>query len=145
MPIIGFNFNKLKVEKKSQPTWPIKTRNDFNIVKIDTVEVPLSGQKSDVLSFEFEYSVDYDPKAANILIGGQILYSEEPKKIKEIMSSWKKEKKLKPELMGKLINFALIKCHIKALSLSQDVNLPPHIGLPLIKKAEKPQKSDYIG
>lgn len=145
MPIIGFNFNKISVEKKSSPTYPVKVRNDFNIIKITSVEVPMGDKKSEVISFEFEYLTTYNPNAAKILIGGQILYSDSSKNIKDIVADWKKKKQIKPEVMGRLINFALIKCHIKALSLGQDVNLPPHIGLPLITRAEKPRKTDYIG
>jgi hypothetical protein len=63
------------------------------------------------------------------------------------MDTWTKTKKLDKELMTLITNFILIKCNIKALELSQQVNLPPHIRLPLVELSSptKGEKGDYIG
>ena len=46
--------------------------------------------------------------------------------------------------MSKVLNFVLAKCNIKALALSQDVNLPPQIPLPKLT-AKKQEAEQYIG
>ena len=58
---------------------------------------------------------------------------DEPKKIEDILKTWKKDKSLHKDITQLIINAVLSRCNIKALELSQDVNLPPHIRLPLIK------------
>jgi len=71
------------------------------------------------------------------------LYVEEPKKAKEILSGWKKDKKLDKELMATLLNTLLVKCNVQALILSQQINLPPPIPLPKVQMAA--QESKYTG
>ena len=46
--------------------------------------------------------------------------------------------------MAQVLNFVLAKCNIKALILSQDVNLPPQIPLPKLT-TKKQQVEQYIG
>ena len=80
----------------------------------------------------------------NITFEGEILYMADPKKNKEILSSWKKDKKLPKDLMGGLLNNILTRCNIKALIFSQEVNLPPPIPLPKVQMGPK-EESSYIG
>ncbi len=149
MPIVGFNFDKTLAERKA----PVKKgmRAAHNITIEDVKEEPLNlgeNAKKPGLKFSFEYKVDYQPDIGEIMIKGHILYLEDEKKIKEIVTNWKKNKKMSPELTASLINTAIMKSAIKALSLSQDVNLPPHLPIPTI--ARTPSKTqgkaeDYIG
>ena len=67
---------------------------------------------------------------------GEILYMEPPEKIKEIVKSWKKDKKLPQPVMTSILNNILVKCNIEALILSQTVNLPPPIPLPKVSVGE---------
>ena len=54
-------------------------------------------------------------------------------KIKEYLSSWEKDKSIPTDIMSQILNTILFKCNVKALNLSQEVNLPPHIQLPRVK------------
>ena len=142
MPIVGFDFDKIIVERKSKTLGNINVKHNLGIKEVEEEKIPLS-KLEQVLRFNFEYTVDYEPKVGNLQLNGHILYLDEPKKIKELMTDWKKNKKIPTEIMEQLLNTILFKCNIKALSLSQDVALPPHIPLPRLE----PQKSgkDYIG
>ena len=62
---------------------------------------------------------------------------EDPKKIKELLSSWEKDKKIPNSVMPAIFNTILAKCNVKALTLSQEINLPPHIRLPIVKPSKK--------
>ena len=66
------------------------------------------------------------------------------KKTKEILASWKKDKKVPKELMAGLLNTILTKCNIQALILSQEINLPAPIPLPKVQIAQQSEKN-YIG
>src|SRR3989344_1873638 len=84
MPIVGFNFDKLSVERKAPLQKGMKATH--NITIDDIKEEPLNlGEKTKKqgLKFSFEYIVDYQPKIGEVLIKGHILYLDDEKKIKE--------------------------------------------------------------
>jgi len=146
MTIVGFNFEKIQAERLSNLQGNINIRNNLNIVNVAQEDIPI--QKSEeVLKFTFEYVVEYMSNVGNIKIAGHILFMDDPKKTKEIIKYWKKEKKVTDEVMQQIINTILFRCNIKALSLSQEVNLPPHIPLPLLEKTavKRNSSNDYIG
>ena len=65
------------------------------------------------------------------------------KEIEGLIKSWKKDKKLPDEVNLQVINSVLRKCTIKALDLSEELQLPPPIALPFA--ARKQEESRYIG
>src|SRR3989344_690947 len=134
MPIIGFNLDKILVERKKNIGGSIKVKNDVNIKSINEQEVSIGSKKEKVLKFNFEFSSEYQPDIANISINGHILFIDDTNRQKKILESWKKDKNILPEVVELIINTALIRCNIKALSLSQDLNLPPNIRLPSIRR-----------
>ena len=87
----------------------------------------------DVLSFNFEYSLNYEPQVGKIFLEGNVLFMEDPKKVKEIITSWEKDKKIPDEIGPSILNTILAKCNIKSLTMSQELNLPPHMRLPIVK------------
>ena len=143
MPIVAFNFDKISVEKKRDVTKGIKITNNIDLSNIKEENPKIEGSNSGALRISFEFLTKYEPKIASISLSGHIIYLEESKKIQEILNGWKKGKKINKDLMTYLINAVLIRCNIKALTLSQEVNLPPHIRLPIITPKKEPK--DYIG
>ena len=135
MPIVGFNFNKITAEKNNKITGKLNIKNDLAIKDIEQEKIAL-GKSEEVLKFNFEYVINYEPNVGKISITGNILHMDEPKKIKEILDDWKKQKKLPKELAPRILNTILSKCNIKALILSQDINLPPHIKMPFVKPSK---------
>ncbi|MBT3324247.1 hypothetical protein HN681_04745 [archaeon] len=150
MPVISFSFDKINIEKKKTLEAPIKVDNGMTIVDLKLEDVPITGGKKEkVLRFFYEYKVDYQPDQAIIEIAGNLVYHDPDGKTDELMKGWKDSKQLPPEMMQQVMNNVLIRCQIKALSLAQDLGLPPHIRIPTIspktpitkdKKAE-----EYIG
>jgi hypothetical protein len=148
MPVVGFNFDKTYAEKKAQVQKGMKAEHNITINSIDKEELNIGlNTKKIGLKFNFEYEVKYLPAIGDITIQGHILYTDEDKTVKEILSSWEKNKKIEPKLTTQLINTAIIKSTIKALSLAQDVNLPPHLPIPAIsqKNQQNSKAKDYIG
>jgi hypothetical protein len=58
---------------------------------------------------------------------------DESGKNKKILEEWKKDKKLNEEISALVFNTILARCNVKALNLAQDVGLPPHFRLPLVR------------
>lgn len=120
------------VEKQNQIKEKLNIKNNLAVTSIEKEKLNLAGSE-EVLKFNFKYSVDYEPKVGQILLTGHILFMEDASKVKEIYDGWKKEKKIPSELAPHILNTILAKCNIKALGLTQEVNLPPHIKLPILK------------
>jgi len=143
MPIVGFNFDKIIVEKKGPIKGRVQVKNNMSIKDVEQQELVMGKKKEEVLKFSFEFSSNYEPKIGVIDIKGHILFMESPAEVKKIMDGWKKKKVLPQDLMTYLLNSVLVRCNVKALVLAHEVNLPPHIKLPTIK----PQSdvNQYIG
>ncbi len=143
MPIVGFNFDKISVEKMNPIRGKVQVKNDMSIKDVEKQELILGRKKEDVLKFTFEFSSKYEPKIGLISIRGHILFMEEPAEVKKIMEGWKNKKNLPQSLMTMLLNTVLVRCNVKTLVLAHEVNLPPHIRLPTI--SPKSQASEYVG
>lgn len=143
MPIIGFNFNKINVEKKKSPVGKINIKNNVSIQDIVKAELTLGNQKQQGVRFLFKFSSKYEPAVATISLDGEVLFIEDAKKIKEILAGWKKNKKLPDDMMANILNTILTRCNIEALVLSREVALPSPIPLPKVKPSGT--QDSYIG
>ncbi len=141
--IVGFGFTKLSAEKKEAAKGKIDINNNVSIKDVKEDSFSLGNDKQNVLKFIFEFTSKYEPAIGTILFEGELLYLEDSKKTKEILTSWKKEKKIPKEIMAGLLNTILTKCNVQALILSQEVNLPPPIPMPKVQM-QAPEKN-YIG
>ena len=139
--IIGFNFTKMQVERAKELKGQITVNHNMDIKDVRKEPVNLSKDK-DVLCFDFEFSLSYEPKHAKINFEGNVLVLAEPKESKEILKSWKK-KEGADNIRLLVYNTILTKCSIKALELESDLNLPSHIPLPKLAPAK--QTANYTG
>ncbi len=142
--IVGFGFTKLSAEKKEAAKGKIDINNNVTIKDVQEDSLSLGKDSQSVIKFIFEFTSKYEPSVGIILFEGELLYLEDSKKTKEILTSWKKDKKLSRELMAGLLNTILTKCNVQALILSQEVNLPPPIPLPKVQ-VNAPGDKNYIG
>jgi len=143
MVVVGFNFNKITVERKEgSVSGKINISNNVSIKSVEHKDLSLGKTKQEGLKFTFEFTSRYDPNVGQITLAGEVLYLEEKKKIDEITAKWKKDKKIDQDIMTPVLNMALTRCNIEALILSQSMNLPPPIPLP---KIQPTQARDYIG
>ena len=148
MPIVGFNFNKILAEKKNliKTDTQIKINSKLGITNVSKEDLPTGKQKSTGLKLDFEFSLDYQPDIAIIDIQGFIYYLDEPSKINEILKNWEKEKNIPIDIKKQVLNTIILKSTIKALSLQQEINIPPHMPFPSVEPVKKKEKKDeYIG
>ena len=133
MPIIGFNFVKILVERKSASRGKVDIKNNVKITDVGSADLTIHSKKDKVLRFKFEFTSVYKPSIGSVLFTGDLIYMNETSKQDAILDSWKADKKVPKEFMGEILNNILARCNIQALVLSRDVNLPSPIPLPKVK------------
>ena len=143
MPIVGFNFTYISSEKNKQIEGQIQIKSKVNITSIKEEKLPTGKTKTDGLRFDFTFKLDYEPKIGNINLKGFIYYMDDPKILKHTLNEWKKKKTISKEVTEQIINTILYRASIKAISLAEDINLPPHIRMPIVAANVNPK--DYIG
>jgi len=142
MTIVSFSFSRIEAEKKTAGKGKININNNVTIDSVEEKDLSLGNQKQKVLNFAFQFTSTYGPDVGSIKLNGNVLYTEDAKKVKEILDDWKKDKKLPKEIMTKVLNVVLNKSNVQALILSDHVNLPPPIPLPKVQAAQQKQQSD---
>jgi hypothetical protein len=150
MPVISFHFEKFQAEKKKDLEAPMKIDVGTKITEVKEEDVNLNGGNvQKVLRFFYEHNIDYNPDQASISISGNLVYYAPLAEVDEVLKEWKKSKKMSAEVTRVVLNTVLLRCQIKALMISQDLGLPPHIRLPLINtKSEAMKKrtvAEYTG
>ncbi|MFC1728344.1 hypothetical protein ACFLZ7_02675 [Nanoarchaeota archaeon] len=133
MAIVGFNFNKITAEKKSAVKGKIKINNNVSIKDVSSMDFSIGSTKQKGLKYGYEFTAKFEPNLGSIVIQGDVLSLEEASKVDEILKQWKKSKKVGNEFMVPIMNTILSKCNIKALILSQDLNLPAPLQMPRVK------------
>ncbi|HLC51125.1 MAG TPA: hypothetical protein VJH90_01990 [archaeon] len=150
MPVIGIVIREIYGTKKEELGPEIRVNNNATIKDLKQTE--LIALNKDGLSVSFEFKASYESQKskkslAEITIAGDVLLIE-PDQAK-ILKQWNKDKKLPEDLNIQVINTILRKCITKSLSLSEDLNLPPPIGLPVVAPKKGGQaheeSSRYIG
>ena len=81
MPIVGFNFDKIFVEKKKFITkGDIRIKPDVAIKDMSEQDLKLGKSKQKLLKINYEFKVDYSPNIGEIMIKGHLLFMEDPDK-----------------------------------------------------------------
>ena len=144
MAIVGFNLEKINVEKLNSVKGQLDIKNNIIIKNIQEKELSLGDAKKDGLKLTFEYATLYNPDIGSITITGHLLYLGNQKQRRELLKTWEKDRKLTKDLSPEIINTILMRCSVKTLTLAQEVNLPPNISIPYLKPNEE-NASSYIG
>jgi len=135
MRVIGFNFNKISIEKFSNQVENLKINTNIDISDVSEAKSNLFKTKEEFINIKFTYNIKYEPKFAEIKFSGNVVFAIEQKIAKDILKQWK-NKKIPEDFKIILFNTILRKSNIKALQLEDEMNLPPHIPLPNLKKQQ---------
>ena len=133
MKIIGFNFNKINIEKKSDKYKDMKISNDIGITGVNHLKAQNPFQsKEEILEVTFNYDIDYSPNIAKVNLTGTIIIMVDSKTSKEFLKKWK-NKQLPEEHRIQIFNVIFRKSNLKAIQLEDELNLPLHISLPSVR------------
>jgi len=131
--VIGFGISKIEAEKSPEVKGKISINNNIKINAVEKTDLFLGKNKQEGLKFSFEYVSTYDPKAGKIILIGNLVAVDDKEKVEEIVSGWKKNKKLSAEVLAHVLNSILNKCNIQAIILSREIGLPSPVQLPKVQ------------
>ena len=136
MKVVGFNFTKLNLEKKSDNLKDLKISTGIDVLDIKEAKTDLFNSSEGLIVVKFEYIINYETDIALLKFNGNLILSLESKEAKEVLKQWK-EKNIPEEFRLGVFNIILRKSSLKALQFEEELNLPPHIPLPSFKSPEK--------
>jgi len=145
MPVVGMTISNITAKRTAEQTGPSSIANNVNIRSVEETDLTGLGKKG--LKFGFEFGVMYSDEKkkpfGDITITGDIFFLAD--NTAELLMGWKREKKLPEDVNLQCVNTVIRKCLSKAITLSEEVNLPPPIPLPFAQKQGHDEKSRYIG
>jgi len=143
MKILGMNITKISGERKNIIKGKIDVKQNIDIKDIEKQDIAISDKPG--LKVEFEYSIKYEPKVADVEIKGSILVLDDKNESKDILKDWKK-KKINPIFKIPVYNYIIEKVSLKAINMEDELALPLHQPFPKI--APKPvdkENPNYTG
>ncbi|NJE41684.1 hypothetical protein [Thermococcus sp. GR6] len=136
MPVLGFNITKVEMEKTAigVPGGQIEVRLSPKIKEMRLGEIRTPTGKMNGIEVLFRYEIDYNPKVAQGVIEGIILYVPPQKdKMDEILNLWEDEKKMDPVTFAEIVNFITKEVSPMIMLLAKEMRLPYHIPLPRVE------------
>jgi hypothetical protein len=138
--IVGFNLTKISIEREKEMKGKLEIKSNLSVTDVNKENIDLS-KENEVVAFDFNLTINYEPKVAEIVFNGEVLVLMSHEEAKNVFKKWKK-KEIEDSIRIIIFNTILVKCNIKALELEDELNLPTHIPMP--KLAPQQQKS-YTG
>lgn len=138
MSIVGFSFIKFNAERKPvKAAGNIEINHNISIKNVEKTALNVGGSKSEVLRVEFAFDVLYSAGLGKIEIVGDVVYSDTKEIIEETFKNWEADKKLSSTVNEQVFKFVYNKAIIKALELSDSINLPSPIPMPKVNFSVK--------
>ena len=132
MPIIGISLKNIRadIDEKTVPSGEINVNSSPTIENVTKKDLELFSMK-DVLAIEFRFKTVYEPRIGEILMEGEVLYQTD--KTKDIVTKWKKERKIEENIATEILNAIFRKCLTQAIALAHELRLPPPIIFPIVR------------
>lgn len=137
MAVIGFSFIKFNCERKGNAKGSIEIRHNVSVTNVEKTSLNVGGSKNDVLRVEFAFDVDYGEQVGKISLTGDVIYTDTKEIIDETYKGYQADKKLNSTVNEQIYRFVYSKAIIKALDLSDSLNLPSPIPLPKVNFSPK--------
>lgn len=133
MTIIGFQFSKISCEKHSAPKGKITVNRNAKPTGVEEVKLG-TGQRA--LRYTFTFDVEYKPKIAEMSFAGNLTELVDDEKADQVLKAWDEKKALPPKTLENVMNGILNRCHVQALVLSKEFNIPPPFNMPKVRVKE---------
>ena len=141
MAIIGFALSKIDVRKeKGNATGGIEVKHNLSITNVEKTTLDVGGAKNEVLKIDFSFDILYGSQIGKISLGGDLIYTDTKEIVSETEKSWKESKELNKTVREPINKFIYNKGIVKAIELSDSVNLPQPIPLPKLNFGSESKK-----
>lgn len=141
MGIIGFSFSKFDCKRNTvKVDGNIEINHNISIKDVTKTSLKVAGSKNNVLKIDFSFDVIYGGSLGKISLEGDVVYSDTAEIIDETFKSWQADKKLNQMVNEQVFKFIYGKASVKALTLSDSLNLPSPIPLPRVNFSSEKKK-----
>jgi len=142
MAIVGFSFRKFDCERNAgSKVGNIEINHNISIEEVSKTSINLGGSNDEVLKIDFVFNVGYSNELGHVKIFGDVIFSDVKAIIDESFKSWSSDKKLPSMVNEEALRFIYTKVSVKAIALSDALNLPSPIPLPKLNfSSEKSKK-----
>ncbi len=131
MGIIGISYTKILSERTGSTNNKKVEISTAPLIKdVKESAFTVFGAEAPVLNINFIFKSTFKPSIGSIEMHGILIYK--PENIDEILNTWKKSKKIPQKNQIELTNYIFTNVSIKALMISDLMQLPPIINLPHI-------------
>lgn len=140
MAVVGLNLLKINAEREESLKGKISINNHMGVRTVEKKDFAFGKHKEPGLKFIFVYETIYhegEKIVGKVMMEGEAFFMQQPDVVTKIYDDWKNEKKLPTVVMGEILNAAMAKCNVKAITLTDDIGLPSPIPMP--KVAPKPK------
>lgn len=154
MPVVAVAFRRIIAERR-------EPKGQLTSLDIDSTPKIINVAEKELAVFEntpsvvmdFDFQTLYQPALGEIRLTGELVYTT--KDAKKLVKDWEKNKQLPQDVDAEVKNFLFRKCLTLAINISEQMQLPPPLGFPIIQpqkkdtqqetKKQEDKKADYIG
>ena len=132
MSVIGVNFSRISVLRKDQSEKKINVQNNIGISGVDEASLKIGGSENVAVRFKFVFHCQYQPDIGHVNLDGEVVMLLSKKEADAAVKEWNDGRRVSGTYATQVLNAALSKAQILALTLSKEVNLPAPIQLPKV-------------
>ena len=132
MPIVGLNLKTVNAKFDDKKLGNnVEISSTPNIESVEKKDINFAGMKEAVV-IGFSFKTNYQPDVAEIAFTGEVVYQTED--AKKLIKRWKDDKKLDEETTVEVFNAVFRRCLTRAITIADDLRLPPPITFPIVVK-----------
>lgn len=133
MPVIGIVLNAIEAKRTGDFSKGVKVNNKVTTTNLKEEEIPGISKAGIVIDFKFRSAYESGgQEVAEIVMNGQVYYVGDD--VKTIVKFWEKYKNIPENPHVEILNSVFRKCVTRAITVSEDIQLPPPIGMPFAEK-----------
>ncbi|MFT4343716.1 MAG: hypothetical protein ACMXYE_03125 [Candidatus Woesearchaeota archaeon] len=142
MAIVNFQYSKIQVERKEQPTGAISVTPNISLKNVKEKKLNMVSKETNALQAEFHFELQYAPNFGSIILEGVITGMFSPEKTAETLKLWDEKKTLPKDILTVIMNTIFSRCQLQAIILAKDINLPSPVRLPKLNIEETTKKDE---
>lgn len=136
--IVNINFSGINAKRENALKGNLSISNNVKLTDLTESKFGNDSAKK-TLKVSFDFSTEYKPEFASIMLNGNLLMVVDSDKADEMLSSWEESKKLDMDSTKKVLQAIMNKSLLQTIVVARELDLPAPIKLPVVsdKKASE--------